>query len=182
MLKHQIRKWIYHRLVKRRKNPIICCIDWTNGLFALYHLKKFSPPCIHLKEEKIPPLAPYHPCYLKTGKKSVIAPLPSLLSWASSSRELLFTVIYGTFEQRNRSKTIDFFDMALWTKKKFLFGHIVDVRDEPARAGPAMTLFDVLFLNQFRRYKLGILTQVLIPILKLSYKILDQIFILVSKL
>ena len=50
------------------------------------------------------------------------------------------------------SKTIDIFDMAY--RIFFLFNHMIDTLDEPARPGPAVTPFDALFLRQFKRYKL----------------------------
>ena len=70
--------------------------------------------------------------------------------WASS-QESFFPQSHGTCKQRNILETIDFFDMVHGTFF-FLFEHIIDIRDEPARPGPAVTLFDALFLSQFKRY------------------------------
>ena len=39
----------------------------------------------------------------------------------------------------------------------FLFDHLVDIRDELARPGPVVTLYDGLFLSNLKRYKLEIL-------------------------
>ena len=44
-------------------------------------------------------------------------------------------------------------------RKKNIFDHIIDICDLHARPGPAETLFDGLFLSQFRRYELEILKQ-----------------------
>ena len=44
-------------------------------------------------------------------------------------------------------------------QKMFVFDHIIDIRDELARPGSAMALFNGLFLKNFRSYKLDILTQ-----------------------
>ena len=50
--------------------------------------------------------------------------------------------------------------LSIWlmVKKKFLFDHITDIRDEPARYGPAMTMFDglktyIIRANESRLYK-----------------------------
>ena len=48
--------------------------------------------------------------------------------------ESFFPQSYGTFEQRNISTTIDFFDMAHGTKN-VSFDHIIDIRDGAARPG-----------------------------------------------
>ena len=60
---------------------------------------------------------------------------------------------YVTFEQGNISKNTRFFDITYGTKKIILV-HIIDIPNEPARPRPAVTLFDGLFLSQFKRYKL----------------------------
>lgn len=67
--------------------------------------------------------------------------------------ESYFPQSYGTFEQQNMSKAIDFFSIWLMEQKKILF------LIRPAQAGPAMTQFDGLFLNQFITYTLEIATQ-----------------------
>ena len=44
--------------------------------------------------------------------------------------------------------------------------HIIDIRDEPARLGPAVTLFDALFLSQFKKYQIEILNIMWLPVMK----------------
>ena len=50
---------------------------------------------------------------------------------------------------------------SVWSieQKMFIFEHMIDICDEPAGHGPAVTLFDALFLSQFERYSFEILTQ-----------------------
>ena len=45
-------------------------------------------------------------------------------------------------------------------KKIILVKVIIDIRDEPARPGSAVTLFDGLSLSLFKRYKLEIFSQI----------------------
>ena len=40
------------------------------------------------------------------------------------------------FKQRYISETIDFFLYVLWNKRNIIFDHIIDFRDDPARADP----------------------------------------------
>ena len=60
-------------------------------------------------------------------------------------------------------------------QKKFLHDHIIDVRDEPARRE---TLFDWLFLSQAKKVRTRNFTPILIPVLNLSYKMLNTKFCL----
>ena len=56
-------------------------------------------------------------------------------------------------------------------QEMFIFDQTIDICDELAPPGPAVTLFDAVFHSQFKKYKFEFLIQFLIPVLKLSYQI-----------
>ena len=61
------------------------------------------------------------------------------------SRELLSTAIQDFKQQQQQQNHV--------------LDHMMEIRDEPARPNPDMTLFDGLFLRQMNRYVLEICTQ-----------------------
>ena len=69
------------------------------------------------------------------------------------NREFLSTVILEIKTTQYFGDFL-FFSKLFIEKGMFLFYHIIEIRDEPAKHGP----FDWLFLSQFKRYKLEILT------------------------
>ena len=53
----------------------------------------------------------------------------------------------GLTNNEGISETNDFLSIRFVEEKMFIFEHIIVMRDEPARPGPAVALFDALFLS-----------------------------------
>ena len=68
--------------------------------------------------------------------------------------ESFFPQSYGTFKQRNIYETIDFFWHGLYRKSVSIWPY----NRFPNWTGPAITLFDALFLNEFKIHNFRILT------------------------
>ena len=76
--------------------------------------------------------------------------------WNELSVETFYPQLYGTFKQHKVSENIHFL-IRLSEQKTFIFDHIIDISDKltprdpnrtkPVRIGPAMTIFDGLFLS-----------------------------------
>ena len=74
----------------------------------------------------------------------------------SSHSKLSFPRAYEKLKLRNLLETNDIFYVAYET---IFYHHLVDIHDEHARTGPAVLLFDGIFLSQFKRYQHEIVTQ-----------------------
>ena len=99
--------------------------------------------------------------------------------WASS-QESLFPQSYGTFKQRDISATIDFFSICSIEQKMFSFEDIIDIRDEPARPG-RNALWRVIS-QLFRKIQIRNFNTMCVSVLKLSYEILNNKYLLALEL
>ena len=77
-------------------------------------------------------------------------------SGASTQSRAFSCATYGTSQQQHVLLSIDF-KQTVHRTKKFVVTWRAYIRDEPARLDPTMTLFDALYLSQYKIYKLPVL-------------------------
>ena len=151
-------------------NPLILltehCFSTRLSVFYMFHPVMFLGvshnirDCLYLFEVKLSfqEVSVHFFFSLVYSTKLITKSLRPMLSEAKRTRKIASFHSHNGLSNNVISRKPLIFSIWSIEQKMFLFDHIIDIRDENGWPGPAMTLFDELFLNHFKRYKLKIKT------------------------